>query len=243
VVLLHPAGLELSYWDRQIAALCPEHDTVAFDLPGHGRTPGRPEDWTLDAATGAVVETIEALGVDTIHLVGLSLGGILAQACALTRPSLVRSLTLVDTAASFPEAGRTAMRERADAAREGGMAAVVASLLDHWFMPQTAERRPDLIDRAVKTLLADDPLVHAAMWEMIASVELLEDLPQIACPTLVLVGEFDATSPVAAAQAMRDAIPGARMQVVARAAHMSPLEEPDAINAHLLAFLAQTEAS
>lgn len=238
VVLLHSAGLDLTYWDVQIAALRHDHDVVALDLPGHGRTPGTPEDWTLDRATAVVANAVGAAGLTRAHVVGLSLGGILAQSLALAHPALVASLTLMDTAATFPDAGRSAMRSRATAARTHGMPAVVQGLLDHWFLPGTALRRPDLVDRATKTLLGDDPQVHAAMWEMIADVELLAELPRIGCPTLVVVGEFDSTSPVTSAQALRDAVPDARLRVVPQAAHLSPLEHPDTVTAHLREFLA-----
>ncbi|HEY0816345.1 MAG TPA: alpha/beta hydrolase, partial [Pseudonocardia sp.] len=104
----------------------------------------------------------------------------------------------------------------------------------------TRSRRPELVDRVGKTLLGDDPLVHAAMWEMIAEFELVAALPRILCPTLVLVGEFDCSSPVAAARQLRDGIPDARLRVTPDAAHMSPLEKPDVVNAHLVDFLAST---
>ena len=238
VVLVHPAGLELSYWDRQIEALSEDYGIVAFDLPGHGRSAGSPEDWTRAAATRFITETITAIGTERVHLVGLSLGGILAQSSALAEPSLVQSMTLIDTAAAFSDQGRSAMRARAQTAREHGMSAVVPSLIDHWFTPVTVAQRPDLVDRVTKTLVADDPLVHAAMWEMIASFDVFDELPRISCPTLVLVGELDSSSPVSAAQALRDQIPDARLRVIPNSAHMTPLEKPETINRHLREFLA-----
>lgn len=237
VVLIHPVGLDLSYWGGQIEALCDTYDVVAFDLPGHGRTPGSPADWTLDAAAGCLEQVIQLTGSGGAHLVGLSVGGMIAQALTLAKPGLVRSLTLIDTAAAFAEEGRSAMRTRAGMAREGGMQAVLRTTIERWFTPDTEARRPDLIDRVSKTLLADDPLVHAAMWDMISALDLVPQLHRITCPTLVLVGEFDPSSPPAAARVLRDNIAGAQMHVIPQASHMAPLEKPDAINAHLTRFL------
>lgn len=237
VVLIHPVGLDLSYWGGQVEALCDTHDVVAFDLPGHGRTPGSPADWTLDVAAGCLEQVIRLTGAGSAHLVGLSVGGMIAQALTLAQPGLVRSLTLIDTAAAFAEEGRTAMRTRAVMAREGGMPAVLRTTIERWFTPETEARRPDLIDRVSKTLLADDPLVHAAMWDMISALDLVSQLHRITCPTLVLVGEFDPSSPPAAARVLRDNIAGAQMHVIPQASHMAPLEKPDAINAHLVRFL------
>ncbi len=238
VILVHPVGLDLGYWDRQIDTLRGTHDVVAFDLPGHGRTPGTPADWTLDKAAACLGQVIHGLEAGPAHLVGLSVGGMISQALALAQPELVRSLTLIDTAAAFAEPGRTAMRERAETARRAGMAAVLDSTIKRWFTAETERDRPHLIDRVSKTLLADDPLIHAAMWNMIAGLDLVPELHRIACPTLILVGELDPSSPPASAQVLKENIAGARMHVIAGASHMAPLERHEDINAHLARFLA-----
>ncbi|MDT8915664.1 alpha/beta hydrolase [Amycolatopsis sp. PS_44_ISF1] len=237
VVLLHSGGLDLTYWEHQIGALRDDRDVIAFDLPGHGATPGVAGDWTEEAATDVVLGVLRGLG-RPVHLVGLSLGGMLAQTAAVAAPESVSSLTLIDTAAQFSEAGRASMRARAAVARSEGMPGVLDGLLEHWFTAETRRRRPDLVDRAVKTLLADDPLVHAAMWEMIAGFDRAADLPSITCPALVVVGEHDSSSPLAAARQLRDGIPGARLRVVPSAAHLSPLEKPAVVHGHLTGFLA-----
>lgn len=125
VVLIHPVELDLTYWDRQIEALCNDYDVVAFDLPGHGQTLGSSNDWTLDKAAALLGEVIRATGAGKAHLVGLSVGGMIAQALTLNQPDLVRSLSLIDTAAAFPEEGRAGMRDRAKTARDGGMQSVL----------------------------------------------------------------------------------------------------------------------
>jgi 3-oxoadipate enol-lactonase len=237
VVLVHPVGLDLSYWDRQIEALCDAHDVVAFDLPGHGSSPGSPADWTLDQAADVLAQVVRGTGSAGAHLVGLSVGGMISQALTLAQPGLVRSLTLIDTAAAFSEEGRAGMRARAGMARAGGMAAVLPSTLQRWFMPETVARRPDLIDRVSKTLLADDPLVHAAMWDMISALDLVSQLHRISCPTLILVGEHDPSSPPAAARVLQENIQETEMYVIPGASHMAPLEKPGMINGYLQAFL------
>jgi 3-oxoadipate enol-lactonase len=237
VVLVHPVGLDLSYWDRQIEALCDAHDVVAFDLPGHGSSPGSPADWTLDQAADVLAQVVRGTGSAGAHLVGLSVGGMICQALALAQPGLVRSLTLIDTAAAFSEEGRAGMRARAGMARSGGMAAVLTLTLQRWFTPETMARRPDLIDRVKKTLLADDPLVHAAMWDMISALDLVSQLHHISCPTLILVGEHDPSSPPAAARVLQENIQGAEMCIIPSTSHMAPLEKPNVINGCLQAFL------
>ena len=237
VVLVHPVGLDLTYWGAQIEALRDDHDVVAYDLPGHGASPGRPADWTLDQAAEVLAQVVRSTGEGGAHLVGLSVGGMISQALALAQPALVRSLTLIDTAAAFADEGRAGMRARARMAREGGMRAVLPSTLQRWFTPETVARRPDLIDRVAKTLLADDPLVHAAMWDMISALDLVAQLHRVSCPALILVGEHDPSSPPAAARVLQENIVGARMHVIPDASHMAPLERPDVVNGHLKNFL------
>ena len=82
VILVHPVGLDLTYWGAQIEALGEDHDVVAFDLPGHGASPGSPADWTLDQATEVLAQVVRSTGEGGAHLVGLSVGGMISQAGA-----------------------------------------------------------------------------------------------------------------------------------------------------------------
>jgi len=239
VLLIHPVGLDLTYWDRQIEALRVNYDVVAFDLPGHGRSGGGPRDWSFDQAVATVAAVIRLAGGGPVHLVGLSFGGMIAQATVLAHPELVRSLVLMGTASIFAEPIRAGMRARAEAARKGGMEAVLQSGLERWFTPETRSRRPDLIDRVSKTVLSDDPEVHAAIWEIIANFDVRDRLPEVTCPTLILVGELDPSTPPSAASVMAERIQNSRMVVLPNASHMIQLESPEAVNAELQQFLAE----
>jgi len=130
------------------------------------------------------------------------------------------------------------MRARGATVRAEGMAAVIEPMIAPWFTSETVAGRPDLLDRIRKTLLAGDPKRHAASWDFIADFEALDALASVACPTLVIVGDRDETTPVAAAVTLRDAVPGADLRVVANAAHLAALERPEIVNGHLLSFLA-----
>ncbi len=238
VVLIHAVGLDLTYWDRQIEALQAAYDVVAFDLPGHGRSPGKPEDWSFDAAANMVSRLIESAAAGPVHLVGISFGSMIAQATVLARPELVRSLTLIGTAATFPVSVGTGMRARAKTIREGGMKAVLQSSLERWFTPRTMAQRPDLIDRVTKTILTDDAAVQAAIWDIIADLDFHDQLSKIKCPTLVLVGEHDPSTPPSIAAEMATSIPNAKLVVLAATSHMATVESPEAVNMELLQFLA-----
>ena len=237
VVFIHAIGLDLTYWDRQIDALRSNFRVVAFDLPGHGRSHGDAEWWSFDNAVAKTSSLIEAASARPVHLVGISFGGMIAQSVALARPELVHSLSLLGTACTFPPQAREGMRARAKSTREGGMEAVLASTLDRWFTPDTKLSRPDLIDRVAKTLLADDPMVHAAIWEKIADFDVHDRLGEIGCPALVLVGENDLSTPPSSASVLANGIRDSRMAVIPNSAHMISVESPDAVNLELGRFL------
>ncbi len=237
VILIHPVGLDLTYWGDQIEALRARYDVIAFDLPGHGRSPGRPEDVTFARFASAIAALIEQQVAAPVHVVGISVGGMIAQTLALSHPALVRSLTLIATAATFSKEARTVIGQRAQTIQTGGMPAIVAPFLERWFTPEALAQRPDLIDRITKTLLRDDPAIQAAMWTMVAGLDVLERLDEIKCPTLVLVGDRDPSTPPVFSATLAERIAGSQMIVLPNASHMLFLEQPDLTNSHLLAFL------
>lgn len=238
VVLIHAVGHDLTYWDRQIEALSARYNVVAFDLPGHGRSAASPSGWSFAYAAQVVAGLITRLGVAPVHLVGISFGGMIAQVTALTYPEMLRSLTLIGTAPAFPQEVRQGMRVRADLVRTQGMNAIVPSSLERWFTPETREHRPDITDRMTKTLLQDDAATHAAIWDLIAGLDLEHRLSEISCPTLVLVGEQDPSTPPAVASRLAGAIQRSFLIVIPEASHIVTVEAPVAVNAALLHFLA-----
>ena len=239
-ILVHPVGMDLTYWSNQIEALHGSHDLVAYDLPGNGNTPGTPEDWTFDAAVATLAQVLASTGAESANVVGISVGGMIAQAFALARPEAVQSLVLIATASTFPEHERSFALGRAATARRDGMAAIIAPTLDRWFTPETKAQRPDILDRVRKSMLADDPAIYAAMWDMIASLDFAPRLKEIHCPTLIMTGETDPICPPAVAGALQAGIQGSQLAIVPHAAHMCILEQPDFINERLAAFLTST---
>ncbi len=237
IILVHPVGLDLTYWGGQIEALHGVRDVIAYDLPGNGSTPGTPADWTFDATTATLARVMASTGEDRINVVGISIGGMIAQAFALAHPEAMQSLVLIGTAANFADDEREAARQRAATARRDGMAGVVQTTLERWFTPATMAHRPDIVDRVGKTMLADDPAIYAAMWDMIAELNFADRLGEIVCPTLIMTGETDPICPPEVAQAIHGGISTSRLAIVPQAAHMCILENPDFVNDRLAEFL------
>ncbi|AYD01052.1 alpha/beta fold hydrolase [Neorhizobium sp. NCHU2750] len=237
VLLIHPVGYDLTHWDMQIDGLRHAYDVIAFDLPGHGLSPALPEDFSFEVMAARVKSVIEASGHRAAHIVGISVGGMIAQTFALAQPDMTLSLTLVATASTFPTAAREGMRLRAQTVRQSGMAAILEPTLQRWFTPATLAERPHVIDRVTKVLLAGNPQVHAAMWEMIAGFDLHDRLDAIRCPTLILVGDQDPSTPPTAAGQMAERIGNSRLVVIEGASHMLAIERFERVNAEITSFL------
>ena len=167
------------------------------------------------------------------------MGSMVAQYFALNHPEMVRSLCLIGSACTLPEPVRQAMRERAAKARREGMQAVLAMATGHWFTSEFRQRRPDVIDRVEKTFLAFEPGQYAALWEMIATLETRERLSDLVCPTLMLVGEQDTSTPPAAARLIGERIKGGQVKIIPGASHLATMEAPQVVNRLIETFISQ----
>src|ERR1700722_17725822 len=230
VVLVHAVGVDLTYWGDQIEMLQTFCDVVAYDLPGHGGSARPAKGFGFADAVATLTKVIADADAGPAHIIGLSVGGMIAQNLALARPDLVRSLALVDTTSTFPDAVRTALLHRARLTRAEGRGASLTQTLERWFTGDFIKRRPDVIDRVTKTLLADDPEIHAGMWEMIATLDTTARLASVDRPALVMGGEHDPSTTVAAARTIAEHLPGAVLHIIPDASHMTPLEKPSLVN-------------
>jgi pimeloyl-ACP methyl ester carboxylesterase len=181
------------------------------------------------------------LGVEGVHVIGLSLGGCVALALALTAPARVRSLVLINTFAQLRPAGmRGRLRGlgRVLLALGAPMATVAA------YVAREAFPRPEhtALRAAATARLAANPRRHyLASLAMLVRFDVRESLCDIRCPTLVVAGERDATVPLAAKQLLARAIPGARLAVVADSGHVTPFDQADTLNRLLLEHLATAD--
>ncbi|RAR54565.1 3-oxoadipate enol-lactonase [Paraburkholderia unamae] len=241
VILIHAVGLDLTYWDRQIEALTAHHHVVALDLPGHGRSARAPHSGSIADLASDVATVIDDLGSLSVHVVGHSFGGMVAQQLAISYPDRVRSLTLAATAASFSDEARGYLRGHSSAIRAQGMSAALPSL-PLSLADSTRQRRPDLLERLTKTMLAMDPDVYAVAWTEIANFDATDRLSGIRCPSLILVGDEDRNTPPDASAPLARDIAGAAIVVIAGAAHMLPMEEAERFNEELIRFLRAVEA-
>ncbi|MDB5531909.1 MAG: alpha/beta hydrolase fold protein [Hyphomicrobiales bacterium] len=237
VVLLHPVGLDGSFWDGVVGALEADCRLICIDARGHGQSDVPAEPFTLDDLAGDVIELVRAVGQPPAVAVGCSMGGMVAQALGVTAPELFAGVVIANTAHLRNDQGRATMEMRAKEA-EKGMPRVLATTLSRWFDPATQLARPELVVKARDWLLAADPVMHASAWRAIRDLNYAERLKHLRMPALAIAGTRDQSTPVAAMKAMAQAIPGCAYEEI-DTGHLAPLEQPARFADLLRAFLAR----
>lgn len=241
VVFLHGFGLDSSMWDPQWAAFAHRHRTIRYDLRGYGRSslPNGPYSHTDDLAA-----LLDALGVKSAHLVGLSMGGRIALRAAVHEPALVRSLTLVDTALdghAWSDDWLNRWRRISQASKQSDDAGAKALWWRHPLFDPARER--DAAD-LLKTMIArysgwhwryqDPDLGHSSSAPRMSAISV---------PTLVVVGKSDLPDFQVIAQRVAAEMPNAMLREIAEAGHMANMEAPREFNALLLEHLQRCRRS
>jgi 3-oxoadipate enol-lactonase len=236
LVLLHPIGLDHSFWSGLIERRAERHRVIAFDLPGHGRSPPVAGESTMAGYAAMIDGAFGELDIRQASVLGVSFGGMIAQELAIRHPDRVGRLVACACGARIPAEARDAIRARGKAALDGGMAAVVETTLQRWFTP--GFMTDAAVTRVRERLLSDDPGQWNLSWHAIAGHDALDRLPSLRIPTMVLVGDSDLGTPVPAARAIADAVPGSRFVVAPGAPHMVQIECADRFAALVTDFLA-----
>ena len=236
IVLLHGAAVDSRMWEPQLTALADEFTVVAWDEPGAGGSSDVPADFELADYADCAAALIEALGLGPAFVGGLSWGGTVALELYRRRADLVAGLILAGTYAGWK--GSLPAEEvgaRVDGVRQ--MLAAGEEKFDPTLPGLFAGDPPAAYVPLLERMAADvRPKSMATALLVMAEVDLRDALPQVAVPTLLVWGAMDGRSPLGVARQFEQAIPGARLVVIAGAGHVSNLEQPDAFNDAVRAF-------
>jgi pimeloyl-ACP methyl ester carboxylesterase len=237
VVLLHGLADTHGLWRHVAPALASRYRVAAVDHYAHGRSP-MPTPLTTEVMAAGVAQLIERLGGgEPAVVIGLSMGGGVAQVLTLDRPELVRALGLVSTSSEFKPANRDRFLRRADKAEREGMAAVIEETVPRWFTPEWPAAHPEDYDRVVQTVLANPPERFAAASRANAERGWSSRLAEIRCPVLFVGGEHDPMNIERVAGIYRENLPGARIEIVPGVSHLIPIQKPAELNAILFDWL------
>ena len=230
-------GTTLDMWDPQVGELSRTHRVIRFEHRGHGGSPVPNGPYTIDELGGDVVTLLDRLALSRVSYCGLSIGGMVGQWLAINAPERIDRLILLCTAPYLPPA--SAWRERAAAVREAGTPEVVAAgVLGRWFTPEYAASHGEVVARYRSMLCGVDAEGYAGCCEAIAAMDLRGGLPGISAPTLVVAGRQDPSIPPEHGEAIAEAVPGARFELLDPGAHLVSVERADAVTPLIAEHLA-----
>jgi 3-oxoadipate enol-lactonase len=237
VTLSHSLAADLTMWDPQLKALTAKYRVLRYDTRGHGGSDAPAGAYTLAQLAEDAKVLLAALGIARTHWVGLSMGGMIGQTLALSSPGLFLSLALCDTSSRIPAEAKPLWQERIQTAQTQGMEPLVEPTIGRWFTAPFREARKDVVDPVRARIRTTNPQGYAGCCAAIAGLDLTDRLAAIKIPTLIVVGEEDQGTPVAASRAIQAQIAGSQLEIIKSAAHLSNLEQPEEFTRILTTFL------
>jgi len=237
VMLSHSLGSSLVMWNPQMKALEPHFQLLRYDIRGHGKSEAPPGAYTLELLGEDAVALLDILEIEKVHWVGLSMGGMIGQSVALNYPRRLKSLALCDTTAAIAPEAQPLWQERIDAVREKGVASQLEPTMERWFTPSFLKLNPYMLGVIRNEFLATPAQGYLGCIYAIRKLNYLDRLSEIKIPTLIMVGEDDAGTPVSASEAMHQVIPNSKLVIITSARHLSNVEQPEIFNTSLLTFL------
>ncbi|HIP72106.1 MAG TPA: alpha/beta fold hydrolase [Anaerolineae bacterium] len=238
VLFLHGLGSSSGGWVLQRDVFAAQYQVILVDARGHGRSDKPPGPYSVPMFTADIVGLLDGLGVTAVHVVGLSMGGMIGFQMAVDYPERVKSLTIIN---SGPELAAHTFKERLFIWQRKlllntlSMEKIGNAIGGRLFPePEQAEYK----DMFVAEFVKNDKAAYKAATNALFGWSVRDRIGQIQCPALVLASDQDYT-PVAAKEAYVAEIPDARLVVIENSRHAAPIDQPDVVNTAILNFLAE----
>jgi 3-oxoadipate enol-lactonase len=237
LVFINSLGTDFRIWDDLVHPLTGRYRVIRYDKRGHGLS-------QLPAPTASMADfatdlsaLLDLLGVPQATIVGLSIGGLIAQELLRLHPNLVRSLVLVDTAHRIGT--EESWNARIGLVEAKGIEAIADSVMKLWFSKSYHQTNRDALT-GWRTMLTRTPVEgYLVACRAIRDTDLTEAARRINVPTLCVVGDEDGSTPVALVRELSSLIPGARFKVISGAGHIPCVEKPDALRALIERHIAE----
>jgi len=226
-----------SMWDGQVERLSGRYRILRYNTRGHDGTGAPPGPWELEDLASDIVGLWDALGIETSHFVGLSIGGMTGQALALNWPELIGAYVLADTRADFTGEFAQAVPRLIETVRREGLAPLIEAMPLRWFTEEVRAKRPELVEHA-RSLIASNTIEgYIACADAMTRLDFMDRLHEIDLRTLLICGAQDMGTPPEGMREMARRMPNATYVEIDPAGHLSNIENPDAFHAALVPFL------
>ena len=241
VLFANSPGTHLGLWDGIVELMPRGYRLVRMDKRGHGLSTCPPGPYSIAGLADDCSTILDHLGIRRSVFVGLSIGGLVGQELALTRPGLVRALVLANSGVRI--GNRAMWRERIGLARAGKLGDMADAVIKRWFSARFRSCHPGRVEAWRTDLVRVPGEGYAGCCEAIMGADFSESAGWILQPTLVIAGSEDEATPVRLAEQATSLIPGSRLAVIECAGHLSCVDSTPAFAAHLGEFLQMVEAS
>jgi 3-oxoadipate enol-lactonase len=235
VVFANSLGTDLRVWDEVLPLLPKGLRLIRYDKRGHGLSGVTPAPYTMDTHVADAAGVLDALGVTGAVVVGLSIGGLIAQGLSAARPDLVRAIVLLDTAHRIGTAEM--WNARIEAIRSGGIESIADAVMERWFSAQYRASSPEEVAGWRNMLVRTTVDGYAGSCAAIRDADLEREARAITVPTLMLCGSVDLATPPDIVRATADIIPGARFELIEGAGHLPCVEAPEKTAEHIAHFV------
>ncbi len=232
ILFIHAAGSNGHSWHNQIDHLAAAHSPLAPDLPGHGRSSGVEGLASVAEYADFAVHLMDILGMKSAVIAGRSMGGAVAMDLATRHPERVEALVLMATAAKF-----NIGQDRIEGLRAVTMGRAPQAFVTDGYSEKTVKDNFGVIREGWMEQIRTDPRVRYTDVKACSEVDLRDTIGKIDRPTLIMAGADDAITTVKDAELIRDRISGAKLEVIADAAHNLTTERPAEVNAAIEKFL------
>jgi len=242
ILFIHGLGSSSGDWAPQVVVFSKTHQTITFDVRGHGRSDKPPGPYSVPLFAADTTALMQALGVGPAHVVGLSMGGMIGFQMSIDAPELVRSMTIVNSGPELILRGwkqRLLWLQRQSVVRLFGMRNMGEMLGKRLFPEQAQNDRRELF---VERWAENDKRAYYAAMQALVGWTVAEHLGKIQCPTLFIAADQDYT-PVSLKQHYAEQMPNAALKLIHESRHFTPVDQPARFNQALAEFLAGAAGS
>lgn len=239
IVLVHAFPLSHEMWQPQIASLASKYRVITYDIRGHGKSGIGDGQYMLEFFVDDLIGLLDFLQLNKAVLCGLSMGGYIVLRVAERNPERIYAMILADTQSKSDSNEAKIKRSAAiKMLKTKGVQAYADSFAKGALAPENYSGKIDVVKKIKQIIESNTPLgIGGALLALAGRTDTTSFLSNVKIPTLIIVGESDALTPVALSEAMRNQIPGSELHIIRHAGHISNIENPDEFNKHLLNFL------
>ena len=238
IVFIHGVGLTHEIWQPQLDFF-KEYSTLSYDILGHGKTRLEKKEISFDDFSDQLIKLIDELKIEKIHLVGFSIGSLIARNFATKFNNRLQSLILLGSIYKRSEEQQRIVNERFNQAKKELKLSKQA--LTRWFTDEYLENNPNTYEKIVSILSANNMENFLKVYELFVVHKNNEDFEKIKAKTLIMTGEFDVGSTVKMSEELNKIIKDSRMKIINNGKHLCGIECADDVNLTIKDFIEKNE--